>query len=102
MFVMPTFSAYNACMPRNNKTSQYTIRDVPQATDHRLRETAALEDISLNQATLRAIQRGLGTGEQPLKYRSVRDLLPSTTAVDTSGWATVLSEMDRVNPEEWK
>ncbi|NBR46435.1 MAG: hypothetical protein EBT68_04890 [Verrucomicrobia bacterium] len=89
-------------MFRSKRKSQYTIRDVPQATDHRLRETAALEDISLNQATLRAIQRGLGTGEQPLKYRSVRDLLPSATAVDTSGWATVLSEMDRVNPEEWK
>ena len=102
MFVMPALIAYNAYVLRNNKTSQYTIRDVPQATDHRLRETAALEDISLNQAALRAIQRGLGTREQPLKYRSVRDLLPSTTAVDTSGWANVLSEMDRVNPEEWK
>lgn len=102
MLVMPILTAYNACLPRNNKTSQYTIRDVPEAMDHRLRETAALEDISLNQAALRAIQRGLGTGEQPLKYRSVRDLLPSATAVDTSGWANVLSEMDRVNPEEWK
>jgi len=84
------------------KKTQYTIRDIPASTDHRLRETAALEDISLNQAALRAIQRGLGTGEQPLKYRSVRDLLPATTSVDTSGWASVLSEMDRVNPEEWK
>ena len=102
MFVMPTITAYNACMSKTKRKSQYTIRDVPEAMDHRLRETAALEDISLNQATLRAIQRGLGTGEQPIKYRSVRDLLPSTTTVDTSGWATVLSEMDRVNPEEWK
>ena len=75
---------------------------MPESTDHRLRETAALEDISLNQAALRAIQRGLGTGEQPVTYRTVRDLLPSTPAVDTSGWATVLSEMDRVNSEEWK
>ena len=99
---MPTIFAYNACMPRTKRKSQYTIRDVPESTDHRLRETAALEDISLNQAALRAIQRGLGTGEQPVTYRTVRDLLPSTPAVDTSGWATVLSEMDRVNPEEWK
>ena len=89
-------------MSKINKKPQYTIRDVPESTDRRLRETAALEDISLNQAALRAIQRGLGTGEQPLKYRSMRDLLPATTSVDTSGWASVLSEMDRVNPEEWK
>ena len=99
---MPTIFAYNACMPRTKRKSQYTIRDVPESTDHRLRETAALEDISLNQAALRAIQRGLGIGEQPVTYRAVRDLLPSSPAVDTSGWATVLSEMDRVNPEEWK
>lgn len=89
-------------MSRTKRKSQYTIRDIPESTDHRLRETAALEDISLNQAALRAIQRGLGTGEQPLKYRSVRDLLPSTGDIDTSGWANVLSEIDRVNPEEWK
>lgn len=87
---------------RNKRSSQYTIRDVPESTDHRLRETAALEDISLNQAALRAIQRGLGTEEPPLKYRSVSDLLPLTAAVDTPGWIHVLSEMDRVNPEEWK
>ena len=89
-------------MTKVKRKSQYTIREVPEATDHRLRETAALEDISLNQAALRAIQRGLGTGEQPVKYRSVRDLLPSAAVVDISGWANVLSEMDRVNPEEWK
>ena len=99
---MPTTLAYTAYMPRTKSKSQYTIRDIPASTDHRLRETAALEDISLNQAALRAIQRGLGTGEQPLKYRSVRDLLPSDAAIDTSGWANFLSEMDRVNPEEWK
>lgn len=89
-------------MSRNKVKSQYTIRDIPESTDHRLRETAALEDISLNQAALRAIQRGLGTGEQPIKYRSVRDLLPPTRDVNTSGWVKVLSQMDRVSPEDWK
>ena len=89
-------------MARTKTKSQYTIRDIPESTDTRLRETAALEDISLNQATLRAIQRGLGTGEHAVRYRSVRDLLPTTGVVDMAGWTTVLSEMDRVNPEEWK
>ena len=89
-------------MPKVRPKSQYTIRDIPHAVDHRLRETAALEEISLNQAAVRAIQRGLGTAEEPVRYRSVRDLLPKDKSIDTSGWAKVLGELDHVDPADWK
>ena len=47
--------------------TQYTIRDIPELTDSRLRETAAMEEISLNQAALQALQRGLGSGDQSVR-----------------------------------
>ena len=89
-------------MQKVRSKSQYTIRDIPPAVDLRLRETAALEEISLNQAAVRAIQRGLGTGEEPVRYRSVRELLPKDKSIDTSGWAKVLGELDHVDPADWK
>ena len=88
-------------MPKKTKT-QYTIRDIPVVTDSRLRETAALEEISLNQAALQALQRGLGTGEQSVRYRSLHSLLQKKDEVDQASWRSALAEMDRVNPEDWK
>jgi len=85
-----------------NKKTQYTIRDIPAFTDSRLRETAAMEEISLNQAVLQALQRGLGTGGQPTRYRSLHSLLHKKDEVDHASWRSTLAEMDRVNPEDWK
>ena len=88
-------------MPKKPKT-QYTIRDIPESTDRRLRETAAMEEISLNQAALQALQRGLGTGEQSVRYRFLHSLLQKKDEVDQASWRSTLAEMDRVNPEDWK
>lgn len=81
---------------------QYTVRDVSEATDLRVRETAALEDISLNQAALRALERGLGLAEEPVRYRSLRKLVETGGKVDRKSWAGVLASQDKVNPEDWK
>ena len=88
-------------MQEKSKT-QYTIRDIPQFTDSRLRETAAMEEISLNQAALQALQRGLGTGDHPIRYRSLHSLLHKKDQVDQASWRSTLAEMDRVNPDDWK
>jgi hypothetical protein len=98
---MPTIYAYIACIMKNTKT-QYTIRDIPELTDSRLRETAAMEEISLNQAALQALQRGLGSGDQSVRYRSLHPLLQKKDEVDQASWRSTLAEMDRVNPEDWK
>ena len=98
---MPACFAYNAYMQEKSKT-QYTIRDIPQFTDSRLRETAAMEEISLNQAALQALQRGLGTGVHPIRYRSLHPLLHKKDQVDQASWRSTLAEMDRVNPDDWK
>jgi len=98
---MPAYYAYIAYMTKKFKT-QYTIRDIPESTDSRLRETAAMEEISLNQAALHALQRGLGAGDHSVRYRSLHSLLHKKDEVDQASWRSTLAEMDRVNPEDWK
>lgn len=58
---MQATTAYNACMKKHNpKTSQYTLRNVPERTDAVLREKAAEYGASLNETALRILNRGLG------------------------------------------
>jgi hypothetical protein len=87
---------------KERHSKQYTVREVSESVDLRLRETAALEDISLNQATLRALARGLGLSDEPVRYRSLRGIVKPGDKVDTKGWAKALGAMDTVNPEDWK
>jgi plasmid stability protein len=83
-------------------TVQYTVRDVPEDVDCRLRESATLEGVSLNQAALRALQRGLGTEREPVRYRHLRQMLAEKPKVSTKAWRAVLEEIDTTNPEDWK
>jgi hypothetical protein len=81
---------------------QYTVRDVPEEVDNRLRECAELEGVSLNQATLRALERGLGSERQPVRYRTLRQMTAQTPKASTKAWRVALEEQDRINPEDWK
>ena len=98
---MPALYDINAGM-KERHSKQYTVREVSESVDLRLRETAALEDISLNQATLRALARGLGLSDETVRYRSLRGIVKPGDKVDTKGWAKALGAMDTVNPEDWK
>ncbi len=81
---------------------QYTVRDVPEEMDGRLRESAALEGVSLNQAALRAMQRGLGSERQPVRYRTLRQMVARTPKATTAAWRAALEEQDSVHPGDWK
>jgi len=81
---------------------QYTVRDISEAADVRVRETAAAEDISLNQAVVNALERGLGLAGEPVRYRSLRGIIRPTDKVDRKAWAETLGSMDEVDPEDWK
>jgi len=94
-------NAYTAYITKKKKI-QHTIRDVPESVDSRLREKAALEQISLNQAALQAMERGLGMADQPIRYRSLRSLLNKPEDTDRASWTEALTQMDRVNPDDWK
>ena len=84
------------------KKIQHTIRDVPESVDSRLREKAKLEEISLNQAALQAMERGLGMADQPIRYRSLRSLIHKPEDADRASWTAALTQMDQVNPKDWK
>ena len=98
---MHASNAYTAYITKKKKI-QHTIRDVPESVDSRLREKAALEQISLNQAALQAMERGLGMADQPIRYRSLRSLLNKPEDTDRASWTEALTQMDRVNPDDWK
>jgi hypothetical protein len=98
---LPAINAYTAYITKRNKI-QHTIRDVPESVDSRLREKAALEQISLNQAALQAMERGLGMAGQPIRYRSLRTLLHKPEDADRASWTEALTQMDRVDPDDWK
>jgi hypothetical protein len=81
---------------------QYTIRDVPKAADLRLREVAASEDLSLNEAAVRALERGLGLQGEPVIYRRLRHLVSPPSEIDRKAWEQSLAAMDQVDEEAWK
>ena len=98
---MPAIYAYTAYINKKSKI-QHTIRDVPEAVDSRLRQRATSEEISLNQAALQAIERGLGMAGQPIRYRSLHSLRQKPEDVDHASWSNALAQMDQVNPDDWK
>jgi hypothetical protein len=98
---LPANNAYTAYINKKSKI-QHTIRDVPEAVDSRLRQRATSEEISLNQAALQAMERGLGMAGQPIRYRSLRSLLHKPEDADRASWTEALTQMDRVNPDDWK
>ncbi len=81
---------------------QYTVRDVPPGVDARLREVAATEEISLNQATLRVLTRGLGMDGTAVRQRSLRHLVTAAPKRAVKAWRDALQEQDRVNPDDWR
>ena len=87
-------------MKNKGKSFQYTIRNVPERTDIRLREAATEYKTSLNQAALMAINQGLGMETQPVEHHDLDDLIGSW--VRDEACEKALEEMDRVDPELWK
>lgn len=67
-----------------------------------MRESATLEGVSLNQATLHALERGLGTERVPVRYRTLRQMLAQKPKASTEAWRAALEEQDKTNPEDWK
>jgi hypothetical protein len=78
---------------------QYTIRQVPERVDLRLREAAATYGTSINSAALQALSQGLGVAATPVVHHDLDDLIGSWVSDPECDQA--LAEMDRVDPELW-
>ena len=79
---------------------QYTIRNVPAPVDRELREIARRRGMSLNDAALDAIRRGLGMGEIDVEYHDLDDLIG--TWKDDPEFDQAVSDQDRVDPDLWQ
>ena len=79
---------------------QYTIRGVSERMDKVLRERSAKYGTSLNEETLKALERGLGLGDEPVRHHDMDDLIG--TWVHDPEFDAVIKSMDQVDPELWK
>jgi plasmid stability protein len=79
---------------------QYTIRGISERLDARIRERAAKEGKSLNEALIEVLKTGLGIGDHQVRYTDLDDL--AGTWVNDPEFDRAIEEMDRVDPELWK
>jgi plasmid stability protein len=79
---------------------QYTIRNVPEALDRRLRERAAAEQTSLNDAVLRVLTQAIGLTPEASRQRDLGDL--SGTWKRDPAFERALRDQDRIDPDLWK
>ena len=82
------------------KKLQYTIRDVSERTDARLREVAAEYGTSLNKTALAALNRGLGVAEAEVEHDDLDHLIG--TWVHDEECDAALADMDHIDAEVWE
>ena len=79
---------------------QYTIRNVPEALDRELRECANRKGMSLNDAAIEAIKRGLGLADTEVIYDDLDDLIGTWKSDDRFDHA--IAEQDKVDTDVWQ
>ena len=78
----------------------YTLENIPDEIDRAIRERAAVEHKSPEQAILDALARGLGISTQPQKRRDLSGIAGARTIDDEARAA--FEEQRRIDPEMWK
>lgn len=79
---------------------QYTIRNVPGALDRELREQATKRGVSLNEAAISAMMRGLGVAERAPAYGDLDDL--AGTWKEDAEFDQALADQDTVDAQLWR
>ena len=59
------------------KTTQYTIRNIPEQVDRLVRQQAKKTQKSLNAVLLTVLQRGVGVADEPVEYHDLDALAGS-------------------------
>lgn len=93
LLAMSAYVGYLRCM-------QYTLRKIPPALDRALRRRAKDDGKSLNDAAIEALRRGVGIGDEPLRYRDLRDL--AGTWVEDPEFDRALADQHRIDKRLWK
>lgn len=79
---------------------QHTVRQVPREVDQRLRNHCAEAHLSLNEATLEALRRGVGLTHETPVYPDLDPLIGSWC--EDLAFDAAIAAQDRVAPEAWK
>ena len=79
---------------------QYTLRNVPSVLDRILRQTAHDQRKSLNRVAIEALQRAVGTGQEPRKKRDLAGM--SGTWKEDAQIDKVLEEQRCIDPAAWE
>ena len=79
---------------------QYTIRGIPPAVDHALRERARAAGKSLNEAAIDALSDGSGAAGTARKRRSLTDI--AGTWKPNKAVEEALAAQDRVDKDLWR
>ena len=98
MLDVHALKAYDACTMK--RRIQYTIRNIPERTDRRLREVAAEYGSSLNEAAVDALSKGAGVADEEVIHHDLDDL--ASTWVQDDECDAALKAMDTVDVELWK
>ena len=83
-----------------NKRLQYTLREVPDRLDQKLREAASAYGVSLNKAAIAALSRGVGMESESVVHHDMDDL--AGTWVQDPEFDKALAKMDCVDQGMWR
>ncbi len=96
---MQALKDYSAGMKKKQKL-QYTVRQVPEEVDRKLREQAVREGASLNYVVLDALAASTGLKDGVLEFHDLDAL--AGTWVEDPAFDEAMKLFDQVDEELWK
>jgi len=85
---------------KKKQSLQYTVRQVPEEVDAKLRELAVKEECSLNYVVLDALSNAVGAKDQPPVFHDLDALVGSW--VEDEAFEQAIDAVERVDKELWK
>lgn len=93
---VPEPSEYSACI----MSTQYTIRAIPDAIDHAVRQRARREEKSINAVVVEALARGLELDAKPAAYTDLDELIG--TWQEDPEFDRAVADFERIDEDVWK
>jgi len=85
---------------KKKSSVQYTIRQIPEEVDAKLRELAVKESCSLNTVVLDALSRETGAAVSPLVFHDLDALAGSW--VEDAAFDQAIGAFEQVDEDLWK
>lgn len=85
---------------KSNASIQYTLRQVPARIDRSLRQKSRQAGLSLNEAAIDALSKGLGLEDERPQFHDLDTI--AGTWVEDAGFDAAIAAQDQVDPRLWK